>query len=146
MNSVYILFTASVSLKILERNSLRPDIDCPGDTLSYNCSILSNSENINLMWHVTFPGSEPLSISYNVISVPNVKSNLAMNISTILTGFRRDQYIESILVFTLSRGFQMNGTKLECNITDLDNEITYVFFNISGMLSFIIEIHHYATV
>ncbi len=62
---------ATVNLDILERNITRPNIDCPGDTLSYNCSVVMNTDRVDLTWIITLPGQIPISITYDDTSVLN---------------------------------------------------------------------------
>ncbi len=112
---------------------MRSDIDCPGDTISYNCSIQSNSETVHLVWSVTLPGSTPLSIMYNSTSMINNMNNLAMGVSTMLTQYRRDEYIESIIVFTVLMGVTFNQSNVRCSIANLDSMSTIVFVNTSGI-------------
>ncbi len=114
---------ASVSLNLFERNIMRPDIDCPGDTISYNCSIQSNSETVHLMWSVTLPGSTPLSIIYDNTSVINSMDNLAMGVSTVLTQYRRDEYIESMIILNI---LGCNDSDLLCSIGDLESMSAYL--------------------
>ena len=125
-------YTASVNLVPLERNVSRMDIDCPGDTISYNCSIQSNSETVQLTWRVTLPGQMPVDLTYDNTSNVNTVDNLGFNIITTLTNFTRDEFIESIIVFTVLRDLAMNGTDLQCISEDLDNVTTMVLVNISG--------------
>ena len=119
-------------MNLLERNTVRSDIDCPGDTISYNCSILSNSETVHLIWNVEFPGLMPISIAYDNTSVLNNLDNLAMNINTTLSNYIDNEYIESIIVLTVLRNVIMNRTRLVCGIGDLENTITSVIVNTSG--------------
>ncbi len=108
------------------------DIDCPMDTISYNCSILSNSERVHLTWSVTLPGSMPVTITYDNSSILNNMNNLAMGVITILSTYRSDEYIESIIVLTLLIEVALDGTMLECSISDLDNETATLYINSSG--------------
>ena len=98
----------------LQRIVSREDIDCPGDTISYNCSIQSNSETVQLTWRVTLPGQMPIDITYDNTSNLNTVDNLGFSITTTLTTYTRDEYIESTIVFTVLRDVVMNGTELEC--------------------------------
>ncbi len=123
---------ASLSLNSHERNVLRSDIDCPGDTIAYNCSILSNSETIRLIWSVQFPGLMPITIAYDDSSVLNNMNYLAMNISTVLTSYVDSTYVDSIIVLTVLRNVIMNGTKLECGVSALENIKTIILVNTSG--------------
>ncbi len=99
------------------------------DTVSYNCSILSNEETVKLTWSVTLPGSMPVTITYDNTSVLNNMDNLAMGVNAMLTVFRQDAYIESLIVFTLSRNTVVNETILQCSISDLDSRAVTVFVN-----------------
>ena len=118
---------------------VRPEIDCPGDTITYNCSILSNTETIHLIWRVTFPGLSPVNITYDSSSTLYNTDNLPMNLSAILTKYRNEECIESLIVLTVLRNVTMNNTKVECIIADLDYETTIVFVNTSGLTIIIIS-------
>ncbi len=129
---------ASVSLQLFERSTFRSDIDCPGDTISYNCSIQTISEALHLVWSVTLPGSTTLSIMYDNTSILNNLDNLAMGVSTMLTQYRRDEYIESIIVFSVLMGITLNQSDIRCSIANLDSVSTKVFVNTSGIIIIIL--------
>ena len=57
-----------------------------------------------------------------------------MNISSILLDYRSEEYIESIIVLTVIKNFNMNGTELICGITDLINESVIIQLDTSSML------------
>ena len=46
--------------------------------------------------------------------------------------FANEEYIESILTFTVLKNVTMNKTKLECSIADLDNDTALLSVNSSG--------------
>ncbi len=123
---------ANVSLKLDQRNTVRFDIDCPMDTLTYNCSILSNSETAHLTWNVTLPGLMPRSITYDNTSMLNQVDNLSVSVSTVLTRYITDEYIESTLVLTLMRDVNSNETRIDCEIGDLGIMTMVSFVNTSG--------------
>ncbi len=124
---------AIVSLNLIEKNAVRSDIDCPGDTRSYNCSILSNSENVHLTWTITLPDSSmPIVITYDRISMLNENNYFDESITTILTGFRSDEYIESVMTVTLLGNFSLNESRIECNIADLSSDSILVRIVSSG--------------
>ena len=124
---------ASVSLSLIKRNASRDDIDCPGDTISYNCTILTNSETPHLTWIVTIPGHMPLNFTYDSLSYMDFSDYLGMNISVSLIEFSYE-YIESEIVLTVVDDVDLDGTELECSIApDLDADIDSVYINTSGM-------------
>ena len=95
---------------------------------------MSNSETVQLTWHVTLPGMMPVNITYDNTSISNtVDTVFGNNITTTLTNFTVDTYIESRIVFTVLRDVILNGTMLECFSEHLDDSVTTVFINISGM-------------
>ena len=102
------------------------DINCQGDTISYKCSIMSNSETVQLTWHVTLPGMMPVNITYDSTSILNTVDTLGYNITTILTNFTENEYIESTITFIVLRGIPLNGTVLECISEDLDTYTTTI--------------------
>ena len=120
-------------MSLLERNEISLDIDCPGDTIIYNCSILSNSETVHLTWGINFPGLIPINLTFDGNSVPNNAVYLDFNVSVTLTEYRSDRYIESIIILTLLKNFSMNGTLVKCSIDpDLDSSSVIVPVNTSG--------------
>ena len=130
-----------MTLTLLQINTRRDDIYCPGDTISYNCSIISNAEATHLNWKVTFPGLMPISFTYNSSSSLYKIDNLDMNISVTLTDFTttnlteyvHEEHIESILTLTVLKNITINKIKLECSIADLHNDTVTVYINTSGM-------------
>ena len=129
---IKICFSAAVSVYLLERNTARVGIDCPGDTISYNCSILSNSETIHLIWTITLPGQASINITYDSTSTLNNNDIMGANINTILKEYRRDEYIESILTLTVLSDIVLDGSMIGCSISDLSNNSTMVYVNTTG--------------
>ena len=127
----------------MEINTSRDDIDCPGDTISYNCFIISNTETPHLIWNVTFPGLTPISFTHDSTSTLYDIHYLDMNISVTLTELDtiattesvNEEQIESIIVITVLKNVTMNGTKLECSTANLDSDSTVLFVNTSGMIA-----------
>ncbi len=120
-----------MSLNLFERNTVRSDIDCPEDTISYICSIQSNSETVNLVWNIYLPDSVPLTITYDNTSLLNNIDSSDIRFRTVLTAYNNSEYIESTILFNIVRNISTNGTILECSISDLDTETLTVFANIS---------------
>ena len=121
-----------MTISIHKQNISRPDIDCPRDTFSYNCSIFSNSETIHhLTWRVTYPGHEPINITYNGSSSLNSVGLFDMQIRAVMTGYIAFEYIESIITIKVLENIT-DEIKLECIIEGLENE-TVTFVNSSGM-------------
>ncbi len=108
----------------------RNDIECPGDIVSYNCSIQSNSEMVHLTWHVTLPGQMPVNITYYGMSYN--RTNLSSYISTYLTGFRSDEFIHSTLEVTVHPDIPTDQIILQCSIDNLANDTTIVLINTSS--------------
>ena len=128
------LFIATLDLLLLETNFSRNDINCPGDTILYLCSVMSNSESVQLTWRVTLPGMMPIDITYDNTSVLNtVDTNFGNNITTSLIDFVMDMSVQSTIVFTVLRDVDLNQTMLECASGNLDSDTTSVFVSISGM-------------
>ena len=125
---------ASVKLRQLERNVSRNDIECPGDMILFNCSVQSNSENVQLTWEVTFPDQTTLNITYYNASGITVH-DLGLGSSTSLTEYIEDHYIESTITFTVIQTVQLNGSQLECRSSDLDSETLDVPVNTSSELA-----------
>ena len=109
------------------------DIDCPGDTISYNCTIETNSEiPPHLTWNVTVPGFTPLSVTYNENSTLDIINDLGMNISTILV-VANDGYIKSVILLTITKYVNLNGTVVECSIgPNLRSEAVTLYVDSSG--------------
>lgn len=124
------LFQALVSLTPLPRNTSREDIECPGVTIPFNCSVQSNTETIHLIWRVTIPGQLPLNITYDGSSAVNMDTELHDFIVSSLDTVRVD-YIEAFLEFTVNTNIDFNSTTLECLIQGLGNESATLYINAS---------------
>ena len=130
-----LLLTANVSIFQLDGVASRDEIDCPGDILRYNCSIMSNSESIHLTWRVTFPGQMPINVTYS--NVTNDLTNLNMYTTTSLTEFQNDEYVHSTLEITVQPDIPTDFITSECLISDLGHDTVFTHVNISGeFLSF----------
>ena len=123
---------ATVSIIPLEPRESREDIQCPGDIIPFNCSILSNSETINLTWFINVPGMAPVNITYSNISTGI--HDLASYSSTTLTDFHSDEYIRSTLEFRVQPGIPILQFNLSCLITGLGLNSTIVHINTSRKL------------
>ena len=132
---------ASASLKLVERNESVDNIDCPGDTIAYHCSITSNSETIHLTWTVNFPGLIPINITYDESSVLHeAVDHDDMGIKTVLTNYTYQGTIASDIVFKLIKNASMNGTKVTCSISpnlasstlsfDVNTSGTYMYIHV----------------
>ena len=106
----------------------REDIQCPGDIIPFNCSILSNSETIHLMWLITIPGMTPVNVTFFNNSGSD---DLTSYITTFVTGFKSDEYIHSTVEFRVQPGIPVNRFNLSCSITGLGLSITAVRVNSS---------------
>ena len=129
-DSPFSFYAAIVEIIPLNRSVARNDIECPGDIIPYNCSIQSNSEAVDLTWHVTLPGEASISITY-----PNDRSNrtnLNSYISSSLEGLRSDEYIHSTLRITVHPDISTDQIMLQCSIADLGNDTAIVHISISG--------------
>lgn len=138
MNYVTMIIIESISCRIAEvtlfqlnRTVSRMDIDCPGDTISYFCSILSNSENVELTWTITLPERQPISLTFNNSSVLDIGG---ISIVVSLTNYTRGAGLDSVITLTVLRNASVNGTEIECGSANLDNETVIVFINTSGMI------------
>ena len=135
MNILLFYFSASVIVTPLERIASSDTIDCPGDIIPYNCSIQSNIERVHLIWRVMVPGQSPIVVTYDINSDLGHVDYLNSFISTTLWKYRRDEYIESVLRYTVQSNMSIgNQTLVECIITDLANySTTITITNTSGI-------------
>ena len=74
----------------------------------------------------------PVTITYDNTSILNDMDILAMGVNTTLITYRRDEYIESFIVVTILFNVALDGTLLECDISDLDSRSETVFINSSS--------------
>ena len=125
------LYTESVTISPPQRSGSRPEIDCPGDTISYNCFVQSNSETVHLTWRATLPGVMPANITYDNSSEPNTEY-IFHPFSIILTEYRSDEYAASTLLLTVQPTFETNQTFLECFASGLSNDSVVVALKSSG--------------
>ena len=125
-----ILRIATVVLDSLASTKELEEIDCPGDTLSYNCSIQSNTETLHLTWTVEIPDLPPIGITYDNTTSVGSESLLDMNITTSLVALR-EGYIQSDITLVILDAY-MNGTVLRCSIADLNSDMEKISVNTSG--------------
>ena len=137
MNILLFPFSASVIVTPLERIASSDTVDCPGDIIPYNCSIQSNSEMVHLIWHVTVPGQSHIVLTYDNNSDLGRVDYLHRFISTSLEEYRHDEYIESVLMFTVQSNVSIGDqTLVECIILNLANySTTITTTKTSGMLA-----------
>ena len=116
----------------IERIVPRSDIECPGDIIPFNCFVESNSETVHLTWRVTLPTGVTVNITHNSASSINQIHQVNSFISSSLTQFMNDEYIESSLNITIVADVLVNQTKIECLIGSLGNDTVYMLVNKSG--------------
>ena len=104
---------------------------------------MSNSETVHLEWNVTLPGIMPVTIRYDNTSNLNNINFFSIGVDTILTLYKSDEYIESIIIFTVVKNVSLNNSIIQCNIGDLDRNSANVFINTSGILYTIIFVYYY---
>ena len=85
------------------------------------------------MWRVILPGQTPINITYDNTSSMSIDS-INSFITTSLTQYVRDVYVESVFQLKVQAGIITNQTVLECFIADLGSDITYIFVNSSGTI------------
>lgn len=127
------------------RNMSEDRIDCPGDTILYNCSITSNSEDLYLQWEVILPNMHLITTVFDGTALDGIADDLDMNISATLTRYTRDEYIESTLILTLLRGVNMNGTIINC-LSNIVNGTELAQFNTSGIMPSFVSEYVYSVV
>ena len=110
----------------------REIIDCPSDVISYKCEIRSNHEEIHLIWKITSPEVQPIMIQYNSTSNQSVIDDLGMGITSVLTHYINEEYIESLLVIR-NNIVGVKEIHLECLITDLSTAEKTVIFRAAGV-------------
>ena len=132
--AIDLFYSGFVTISPPQRNGSKPGIDCPGDVISYNCNIHSNSETSHLIWRVTLPGLMSTNITYDSSSEPNSEHTLHPFdfITTVLTEYMNDKYILSTLTLEVQPTYPANLTSLECFIGSLVNDSVYVVLNSSG--------------
>ena len=69
----------------------------------------------------------------------HVDTKFGNNITTILTNFTSDMYIESRIVFTVLSDVDLNQTLLECISEHLDDDRDNVLVNIAGIMWHIVK-------
>ena len=129
---MFLFLLANITLTALERNVSCLDIECPGDTIPYRCSVSSNSEMVQLRWLVAFPGQDTITVLYTSGSTQNAVDYIGANVTSSLLQYRSDEYIESVIVLTVLQNVSMNGTLLVCKSEDLTSENAGVYVNTSG--------------
>ena len=123
-------YIASATITPLQHNLSRDNIECPGDIISYQCSIDTNSETPHIAWGVTIPGLRTLNFTYTNDSIGSV-DNLNSFITTSLA-FANDTFLVSTLVVEVPANISADETELLCYIQDLAFANTTVHINTSG--------------
>ncbi len=121
---------ATVILEFLESTKKLDEMDCPGDTISYNCSIMSNTEDLHLTWSVEFPNSLPINITYSDDGSLREIDMLDVGIRATLMDFRGG-YVQSSITLVVFNS-SMNGTIVKCSIANLDLDNVTILINTSG--------------
>ena len=98
----------------------------------YTCSVTSNSEIVQLTWHVTLPGEMTVNITYDNTSILNTVDDIGINIFTTLTSYTSDEYIESTIVFTVLADVDLNMILLECTSEDLNSDSDTIIVETAG--------------
>lgn len=99
----YIYNSLPVIMDFQERRRVIPGSNCAGDSIIYRCSILSFTEDLNLVWQIGFPGSSVSVRRDRTTPIDNVEV-FNTTISITLTNYTRNEYIESTIEFAV----QMN--------------------------------------
>lgn len=121
----------------LVRISNDVDYDCLGDIISYTCSITANTSNpVYLMWTVTYPGLQPLSITHSSVTEFDVNSTLILdaNTTSTLAEYRRFQnnseYIKAVLMIGVTTRHSQS-TNFSCGMAGVVKSTT--IFTVIGM-------------
>jgi hypothetical protein len=128
--TLFISPPATVDLNLTEISASRPPLfGCPGDTVMYNCSIMSPS---HLVWVITVPGETPVEIVLDHSTTQNVMMNHGTGISVVLARYTTNDFINahSTILLTLITPV-MNGTTVNCK-TDGESAVEIVLLNVSG--------------
>lgn len=114
-------FAANITLK--PSGKFNKNINCPGDVVSYNCSI-SSPNILHLTWLVTLPGSPTINVTYTRISSRNSPTSHHRSFSSVLSSYIDEQYIESIIMFSVLREIDITGTTVQCTMGTIEASIT----------------------
>lgn len=104
-----------------EGDLVTPTTLCPGDTLSFNCSLWKYTWNPRLQWHVTYPEQEPVIISYSSTSYRNRPKHYGLSIISALTKIKTSSapYMASDITLLVVRGVSIHGTEVRCTISGM---------------------------
>ena len=89
---------------------------CPGDRISYHCSIESGYEDLYLTWLITIRDNSPINITYTINSPLRVNISIGPSntVTSTLTNYSRFNYANSALTFNLTGGIDWDETMIEC--------------------------------
>ena len=119
----------------LEMIVSRADIQCLGDIIPFNCSIESNSDTLHLTWRITLLlTGMTVNITHDNTSSINHFYQLNNYISSSLTQFMSDEYIESNLNIIVAAEILVSQIKIECLIGNTENDTVYASVNTSGII------------
>ncbi len=106
----------------LNRTRRTSSVDCPGDTISYECSVVSDRSPLFLTWIITFPnnlGLIPITITYNMSSTINSTSTFPMDTSIRFTDMGA-VYLVSAISFSNLIDDGLVGTEIQCKREDAE--------------------------
>lgn len=105
--------------------SIVSETNCPGETISYNCSIISNFEDLHLTWTISMSELMSQSFTYDINSTLDTINNHFMGTSSVLTRYD-GEYIESQLMILLQRHTLV---EVNCSIADINSSTTTLVIN-----------------
>lgn len=74
---------------------------------------------MNLIWTVSYPSLEPVIITYGSNTPLNIRENFSMSISSILTNYTRNLYMESSITLTVLPDIPMNEIEVSCAVSNI---------------------------
>ncbi len=110
-------YTDIVDIEPQQRSMARNDIECPGDTRPYRCSIVSDSDQ--LTWTISIQGQMSINITYSENT--NDRTSLNSYITTVLTEHRSGVLIRSILEVTVRPDIPTDQIMLECSNANVND-------------------------
>lgn len=115
-------FQLYLSVYIQPQEQIKPRTLCPGDTLSYNCSLWTYTWNPRLQWHVRYPKQEPVIVSYTGASYRHWPRYFGPSTKSTLTEYStsRAPFMVSEITLVVMRHVPIYGTEVKCTVDDMD--------------------------
>lgn len=99
-----------------QRNTIHSDIDCPGDHITYTCTVHSNSITLDLVWNITLSAEMSQQVAFSSAADLNRIINLNRNAFVVLEEYDSGNSARSTFTLVPEVGVTLSQTAIWCRI------------------------------